>query len=364
MSYVLRMGTIPNRSRMALTQEVTAHIHHRKLFFPATALQCPAVSSNLTSCLPPNLNCFRFWLQVALLSSCDSHVTISVLFSVSYSGNLSLCCCHSFFLYKCGSSPYAFRIDQWISESADASTSPTLGHQRWHPIMTDMTDMSQPFVDEPKSIFTTDQFRPTSPSYFHLIPACIDLFMEHIYPIMPLIYMPTLRASITRPLEMYEKNLLYALCALTSTHMIGKSIQAPGPPSWEAAGRFFLDECISVRQSYDFVEDRSLWAVISSYLVHTAFFELNQSRKSWYYLREALTMGQDLGIHDEKSYIGLSPAEALCRRRTFWILYVTERYEYLNSTEYLAYRRLQIFCYSPPQTHNALQNPRISHHAP
>ncbi|KAF4627509.1 hypothetical protein G7Y89_g10641 [Cudoniella acicularis] len=36
-------------------------------------------------------------------------------------------------------------------------------------------------------------------------------------------------------------------------------------------------------------------------------------------------MGQDLGLHDENSYIGLSPAESLCRRRTFWILYVTER---------------------------------------
>lgn len=149
--------------------------------------------------------------------------------------------------------------------------------------------------------------------------------MEHIYPIMPLVHMPTLRASINRPLEMYEKNLLYSLCALTSTHMSGKSILAPGPPSWEAAGRFFLDECISVRQHYDFVEDKSLSAVISSYFVSTAYFELNQNRKSWYYLREALTMGQDLGFHDEKSYAGLSHAEALCRRRTFWILYVTER---------------------------------------
>ncbi|KAG4413768.1 hypothetical protein IFR04_013118 [Cadophora malorum] len=46
--------------------------------------------------------------------------------------------------------------------------------------------------------------------------------------------------------------------------MSGKSILAPGPPSWEAAGRFFLDECISVRQSYDFVEDKTLSAVISS----------------------------------------------------------------------------------------------------
>lgn len=214
------------------------------------------------------------------------------------------------------------RIDQWLSESAAASTSPTTGYPRWHPIMSDIT---QTYNDEPASIFTSDQFRPTSPSYFPLIPTCLDLFMEHIYPIMPLVHIPTLRASIARPLEMFEKNLVYALCAITATHMSGKSILAPGPPSWETAGRFFLDECISVRQSYDFVEDKSLSAIISSYFLSTAFFELNQNRKSWYYLREALTMGQDLGIHDENSYIGLPPAEALCRRRTFWILYVTER---------------------------------------
>lgn len=215
------------------------------------------------------------------------------------------------------------RIDQWISDSAAASTSPTTSHARWHPII---SDISQPFTDEPVSIFTSDQFRPTSPSYFYLVPKCLDLFMEHIYPIMPLVHMPTLRASIQRPMEMFEKNLIYSLCAVTSTHMSGKNILAPGPPSWEAAGRFFLDECISVRQSYDFVEDKSLSAVISSYFVSTAFFELNQNRKSWYYLREALTMGQDLGFHDEASYAELPPAEALCRRRTFWILYVTERY--------------------------------------
>jgi len=193
-----------------------------------------------------------------------------------------------------------------------------------------MSDVSQ-LHDEPASIFTSDQFRPKSENYFHLIPTCIDLFMEHIYPIMPLVHMPSLRESIARTPEMFEKNLLYSLCALTSTHMSGKSILAPGPPCWEAAGRFFLDECLSVRQSYDFVEDKSLSAVISSYFVSTAFFELNQSRKSWYYLREALTMGQDLRFHDEASYAGLPEAEALCRRRTFWILYVTERYACLDS---------------------------------
>ena len=222
------------------------------------------------------------------------------------------------------------RVDQWISESASAS--PTLSHHpRWHPLKPEF-----PMVEEPTSLYTTNQFRPTTPSYFHLIPSCLDLFLEHIYPIMPLVYMPTLRASIIRPLEMHEKNLIYSLCALTSTHMIGKSIQAPTPRGgWETAGRFFLDECLLVRHSYDFVEDRTLSAVISSYLVSTAFFELNQSRKSWYYLREALTLAQDLGLHDENSYADLSAAEALCSRRTFWILFVTERSDFLM--EYIVF---------------------------
>ncbi|TVY15845.1 putative sucrose utilization protein SUC1 [Lachnellula arida] len=212
-------------------------------------------------------------------------------------------------------------IEQWSPDSADGTPSPTTGKPQWHPIMSNVAHLS----DEPNSYFIGDQYRPNSPNYLHLIPMCLDLFTEHIYPIMPLIHMPTLRASIDRPLEMFEKNLLYSLCALTSTHMSGKSISAPGPPSWEATGRFFLDECILVRHSYDFIEDKTLGAVISSYFISTASFELNQSRKSWYYLREALTMGQDLGLHDEKSYVGLPDAEALCRRRTFWILYVTER---------------------------------------
>ncbi|KAF7961241.1 hypothetical protein EAE96_000907 [Botrytis aclada] len=219
--------------------------------------------------------------------------------------------------------PGSVDIDHWASDTAGSSAAQTyIGRPARHPIMSDISTIPG---DEPSGMFTTDQFRPTCVSYMYLIPTCLDLFLEHIYPIMPLVHMPTLRASINRPLEMHEKNLLYSLCAITSTHMSGKSILAPGPPSWEVVGRFFLDECIMIRQAYDFIEDKSLSAVISSYFVSTAFFELNQSRKSWYYLREAMTMAQDIGLHEEHKYSGLHPAEELCRRRTFWILYVTER---------------------------------------
>jgi hypothetical protein len=180
-------------------------------------------------------------------------------------------------------------------------------------------------VPEPASIFTSDEFQPRIRSYLHMAHRCVDLYYEHIYPIMPLVYMPAIRAMIDRPMDPSEKNLIYALCALTSMHMSGKSIEAAGPASWEAVGRFFLDECISVRQSYDFVEDLSLYAVLSSFYLSTSFFEINQSRKSWYYLREALNLALDFGLHDDTTYIGLNPEEVLCRQRVFWILFVTER---------------------------------------
>ena len=178
---------------------------------------------------------------------------------------------------------------------------------------------------EPGSIFTSDQYQPTSRSYLHLIPQCVDLYYEHIYPIMPLPYMPALREMVARPMTPSEKNYVYALSALTSFHMSGQSLEAQGPPSWEVAGRFFLDECISVRQSYDFLEDASLNAVVSSFWLSTSFFEINQSRKSWLYLREALTLALDVGLQDDSTYAGLGPEEKLCRQRVFWQLFVTER---------------------------------------
>lgn len=180
-------------------------------------------------------------------------------------------------------------------------------------------------VPEPRSAFSSDEFRPRTRTYFDMIPQCVELYYEHIYPIMPLVYMPAIRETISRPMTFPEKNLIYALCALTSMHMSGKSIQAPGPPSWEVVGRFFLDETVSVRQSYDFLEDLTLSSIISSFYLSTSFFEINQSRKSWHYLREALNNAQDLGLQDDAMYFGLSPEETLCRQRVFWILFVTER---------------------------------------
>ncbi|GKT86401.1 fungal specific transcription factor [Colletotrichum tofieldiae] len=210
-------------------------------------------------------------------------------------------------------------------------------------------------VPEPRGMFSSDELRPRTRSYFHMIPQLVELYYEHIYPIMPLIYMPTIRETINRPMTPSERNLVYALCALTSMHMSGKSIGAPGPTSWEVVGRFFLDETISTRHSYDFLEDLSLSAVISSFYLSTSFFEINQSRKSWYYLREALTNAQDLGLQDDSTYYGLSREETLCRQRVFWILFVTERSFAILRNKPITFKRTP----SLPTTRHPYEGPDI-----
>lgn len=208
---------------------------------------------------------------------------------------------------------------------------------------------------EPRSPFTCDVFRPNQPNYLCLVPRCVDLYNEHIYPIMPLVHIPTVRATITRPMTSSEKNLIYALCALTAFHMAGKSLSEPGNPPWDRVGRFFLDECISVRHSYDFLDDTSLQAVTSSFWLSTSFFEINQSRKSWYYLREALTLAIDLRLHDDATYVGLSQQDKLCRQRVFWILFVTERSFAILRNKPLTLRKTP----SLPTTKHSYEAPEI-----
>jgi hypothetical protein len=208
---------------------------------------------------------------------------------------------------------------------------------------------------DPRSVFTSEQYRPVHRNYLDLIPTCVELYYEHIYPIMPLPYMPGVRSMISRQMTSSEKNYIYSMCALTSFHMLGQSIDTPGLPSWDAPGRFFLDECISVRQSYDFLEDLSLHAVVSSFWLSTSHFEINQNRKSWLYLREALTLAHDLGLHDDTTYLGLSPEERLCRQRVFWQLFVTERSFAVLRNKPITFKKTP----SIPTTRHAYEAPDI-----
>ncbi|KAK3344235.1 hypothetical protein B0T25DRAFT_321578 [Lasiosphaeria hispida] len=213
---------------------------------------------------------------------------------------------------RCSSDEREMGASDEVQSATTPSTSSFVSDRRHAP------DLSGPS--------TPEQYRPTTRSYRDLIPQCVKLYYEHIYPIMPMLYMPDIWRMLKRSeLRPAEQNLLYALSALTCFHMSGKSIQVEGPDSWERAGRYFLDEAESSRANYDRIKEVSLYVIISSFWMSTSSFEIKDDEKSSYYMTEALHFARQMRLQDDASYEGLSPHATLSRQRVFWQLFVTER---------------------------------------
>ena len=159
----------------------------------------------------------------------------------------------------------------------------------------------------------------------YLMSQCVRQYFRHLYPIMPILHETTFRGRLTtpEPLRQDEKCLLLALCAITVLHA--------APPSdlslnaKQRLGRQFLGHCHSIRFNKEWIETAGLTDIISSFFISVSYFELKQPRSHHFYLREAIGMSHEQGFHLESSYSTLSKIQAICYRRTFAVLFVTER---------------------------------------
>jgi hypothetical protein len=122
---------------------------------------------------------------------------------------------------------------------------------------------------------------------------------------------------------MEDKVLILSLCAVTSLHdspEVDLSLEKR-----HQLGKQFLELAIVMRKNYDWIEHGTLSAIQTSYHICVALFELKKPRSHHFYLREAVGMAYDQGLHHETTYVGMDPIQAICARRTFAILFVTER---------------------------------------
>ncbi|KAL2814238.1 hypothetical protein BDW59DRAFT_176519 [Aspergillus cavernicola] len=154
---------------------------------------------------------------------------------------------------------------------------------------------------------------------------CVDVYLHHLYPIMPLFKPSALTEWLDRPLELNERSMLLALCALVTTFMCGHSESIIGAVEWESVARRFIQMSLSVRSDYNFVEDSSTVTLLGSFFVAVSHVELHQARQSWFYLREAITLAHGLRLHTDEFYRGMEHMDALYCRRIYDILFVTER---------------------------------------
>lgn len=85
-------------------------------------------------------------------------------------------------------------------------------------------------------------------------------------------------------------------------------------------------EALRVRKGYNYVEAPTVWTVITSFFFFGSHFCLDKHNTAWFHLREATTLAQLLGMHEEAHYTAIPDViERSRRRRLYWLLFVTER---------------------------------------
>ncbi|KAF7543332.1 hypothetical protein G7Z17_g10823 [Cylindrodendrum hubeiense] len=165
--------------------------------------------------------------------------------------------------------------------------------------------------------------------------AHIKVFLKHIFPIMPVIDGDEILADAARLNELPPPRytLIVAICAATRTQLKldyekNSSGEGPGadipkePPLTEG---LLLGIAENLIRQFNPIDDYTLDSVLSSYFIGTGHGNLNNNRRSGFYLNQAISLAQALNLTCEAGYLDLCERERETRRRIFWLLFVTER---------------------------------------
>ncbi|KAF3938763.1 hypothetical protein ABW19_dt0200611 [Dactylella cylindrospora] len=182
----------------------------------------------------------------------------------------------------------------------------------------------------------------------------INLFFEHLYPIMPIFDQKTMLADLAFRTDRSESlcpediamfSALSAAVILQLNITIDEAevrLQKFGGSGLERkvfsrigkggnamkalhSAECFISQCLSARQQSDFIETPTVSWVITSFFLFACYGNLERHRSAWYHLREAIGLSLELGLDVEESYNGMEVGESQRRKRLFWLLFVTER---------------------------------------
>ena len=145
-----------------------------------------------------------------------------------------------------------------------------------------------------------------------------------MYPVWPIIKIERLVASLQGPdpdIEVFA--LAYAVAAAT----IAQIKPAPSSRPDNVTAEMMESRCQHARRRCNKSAAPNITTLRISFFLHIYYEnQLPGGLQSILYLREAITMSQMLGLHRESYYVNVAQAEQQIRRRTFWLLFVTERY--------------------------------------
>lgn len=165
-----------------------------------------------------------------------------------------------------------------------------------------------------------------------MITSCVDYFFAHLYPTQPILHRQKVGETIGQMDNSIEAYcLVVSLCAymMIQPNMVispeaFEGLEIPPQPSLQL-GHTLLQEALRVRKGHNYIENPSIWSVITSFFFFGSYFCLDRQNTAWFHLREATTLAQIMGMHEEVNYQLEDIVESSRRRRLYWLLFVTER---------------------------------------
>ncbi|KFZ02014.1 hypothetical protein V500_00499 [Pseudogymnoascus sp. VKM F-4518 (FW-2643)] len=177
---------------------------------------------------------------------------------------------------------------------------------------------------------SNERFQPSPLISIETIKSCVDGFFAHKYPIMPILDHEQIYATLSHLHDSPEQyGLITALCAVVILQL-----ENLGPVSDGAlfdianapSSGVFVQETLRARQYCNYIEIPTLASVQTSFFLFAALFCIDKDNSAWFYLREAMTLLQLQNLHEESTYLILQDDKyATNCRRTFWLLFITER---------------------------------------
>ncbi|KAJ2958161.1 hypothetical protein NQZ79_g6254 [Umbelopsis isabellina] len=159
-----------------------------------------------------------------------------------------------------------------------------------------------------------------------LIPR-IAIFFEHLHPIIPVFTRAWLFTRLDKSHQYSDRQFAAMLLSMSSLSLIQPVHSSEGTNSKlnTKCAVSLLKECIRVRSVPAFGRKPTLDMVLTSFYMFACFFGLHEDDSAWFRLREAITLGQILKLHEPSAYESLEHDERERRLRTYWILAITER---------------------------------------
>jgi hypothetical protein len=151
----------------------------------------------------------------------------------------------------------------------------------------------------------------------------LDTYMDAVYPMFPIITREEVRESIAQLHLRSHAAFVYALAAVVIGHT---GVNTKDGNDRRTQVKYLVEQSLAYRGMLRPGIDIDIKFLMTNCLLSSSLVGVNDVVTAWAYLREAITIGAILGLHETKKLATFPLVERARRQRLYWMLYIHERF--------------------------------------